>query len=165
VTPQRPPRVDLILPDQQVVQASFHARLQRDNGAWMAQVGVVLWQTTEDGAKPGEYRAWVPFSVLGRRPGEDYSAVPTQHWSAAPPKPAAARAGQWPPPADEWRVQRERRSAGTRIYPTTVHHYECFITGGSEKLTAEQARAALRRPRARACTLCGAERLLEAEDG
>ncbi|MEU5959228.1 DUF6233 domain-containing protein [Streptomyces sp. NPDC047525] len=155
------PGVDVLLPDGQELRGRLYARVQRDNGAWAYQVGLVLWQTAESGdAVPGEYRVWVAPERLRPVPGVSYEAVLTQRRPRSRAAAVAEAVAQWPPTSDEWRIQRERRRLGTRLYPTTVHHVACFVSGGVEVLTGEQAREALARPLARACGLCGAERLL-----
>ncbi|WP_222108343.1 DUF6233 domain-containing protein [Streptomyces sp. SAJ15] len=60
--------------------------------------------------------------------------------------------------AERWSVEEPRRP---RDAPprTIVHHSSCFTIQGPAELTTAQAARALRRPGAKACPACGADRL------
>ncbi|MEU0382614.1 DUF6233 domain-containing protein [Streptomyces cyaneofuscatus] len=86
--------------------------------------------------------------------GTDYSAVPTTRIQQGTPAPPVRRVQ----PATAWKVEYERHYVGA-VQRTTVHRSDCrSVQGRSEDITDEhEARAAMAKPSARGCIICGTD--------
>ncbi|WP_406515019.1 DUF6233 domain-containing protein [Streptomyces sp. NBC_00873] len=63
-----------------------------------------------------------------------------------------------PRPATRWVVDAERRVYPAGVQPTAVHRADCWtVTAGTEVAAEEEARAAMARPGARGCCVCGTD--------
>ncbi|MFJ1839891.1 DUF6233 domain-containing protein [Streptomyces sp. NPDC088175] len=154
-SPGDAPAVEVTLPDGQVLRGRLYSRRQTETG-WTYKVGLVLWQA-QDPARPapGEYRTWVPADRAAAVPGADYSAVPTARLAAPGPPPPAITTR---PPATRWLVEAERLPRSGGAQPTAVHRADCWaVTKGTELTTLAAARAAMARPGARGCIVCGTD--------
>ncbi|MGW1666196.1 DUF6233 domain-containing protein [Streptomyces microflavus] len=157
------PAVTVAMPDGQTLRGRLHERRQVEDG-WLYRIGLILWQAPDpDRPEPGEYTAWMPSTYVQPVPGEDYTAVPTTRLPQEIPPPPAY---QGPAPATEWRIESERHPAGTpaEARRTAVHRADCWVIQGQSTVVTDkgEARAAMARPGARGCALCGTDQDLKA---
>ncbi|MFE7752141.1 DUF6233 domain-containing protein [Streptomyces sp. NPDC057428] len=158
--PQAAPLVDVTMPDGQVLRGRLYERRQVADG-WQFWIGLVLWRSPDpDRSEPGEYRAWMPAAQSRPVDDADYTDVPTVYLPPEIPTPPPSRV--LPTPATSWLVVTERRAYTSEIQPTTVHRADCWGAREGEEITSvEEARAALSRPGARGCVLCGTDQSLQ----
>ncbi|GHC57558.1 DUF6233 domain-containing protein [Streptomyces cinnamoneus] len=181
-TPTPPIRVGSY--DGQELLARLLRRWQAADGTWYYEVTLTFWAHATiqgiDLAEPADIAFSVPASHVTPVPDTCYKGVPIRRHPAViararsgrktapnppPPAEAGSGAGAGRPQVrgdatDRWKVQRPRHpynDPGPRR--TVIHHETCFTTPDPAELTTAQALAALRRPGAEACTVCGADQL------
>ncbi|MEU1377993.1 DUF6233 domain-containing protein [Streptomyces triculaminicus] len=174
------PQTWVRLQDGQEIIGRLHRRWQSSDGSWYYEVSITLWAHAvvhgRDVAEPADITFSAPASHVSPVPGASYKGVPVRRHPAViarartgrkppvMPQPGRAEAG-WPQVredgSDRWSVQHLRYAYdSTAPRPVVVHHSSCFAAKGPAELSTAQAVEALRRPGAKACDMCGADRLL-----
>ncbi|MFC8919584.1 DUF6233 domain-containing protein [Streptomyces sp. NPDC057116] len=141
-----PPAIRVLLPDGQEINGVLHER-QKTPDTWLHLVGILVWNTTGPGeVEAAEYRSWIDTDHVRPLPGVSYDAVPTR------PLPHAVE----PAPGTRWSWTVQHLPGRAGAAGTVVHTADCEMAGDGPQLDLDQARDALRRPGAVACTACDA---------
>lgn len=150
--PSAPPQVVVILPDGQRLRGWLHAWGEFPKAGWLAWVALPMWadDPTTETVEPREYRVWLTPRQAQPIDGIRYDAVP--RYPLRREEPAAQSADRW-----AWKIQRTS-GVGARPGALVVHVRDCAeAPPEAEELDVFAALEVLRRPRAVACSECGAD--------